>query len=598
MTIAKSCLEAAQVICPPELPVQTGKYCNFILNIGMFFDGTDNNKDRDMPTKSQSNIARLSEAYRQNPLEGFFAHYIPGVGTPFPELGTDGENILEAAAGKGGEPRIVWGLLQILNSVHAFVNQRRTMFNIEQMRALCSTRKVAPKLPKEWAPPSPIEVDNILRALDLDSGLVDHPETRERFFKKCANDLKIQLAECLRKPRAAAIYLDIFGFSRGATQARVFTNWLHQYFFIKGNLFGKPSYVRMLGLMDTVASVGFTNAAGGDGHWDWATPENLQIHKDVKNCVHYVALHELRTVFPCDSVCFNKALPPNCHEHYYPGAHSDVGGGYAPGFQGKAVTSTKKDPFGKPVGVIDDSRKLSQLPLNDMYQAARKVCELHGRDAQPWLEITTQTANGTNPLTTQFALDPEVRTAVQTYFAHCKIKTNLSIDHQLREHGLLYLAWRYRVNKQKQFERLPSVHYASQLDPNSLRYYREGQAIFAEQIKEVAKPAWVSGPGFVLDLLVLPTLVHLAKDRVSRRFSKHAKPIYKRIGKNTAITSELSQFFDNMVHDSYAGFIKSLGSELARDRTEGEGYLRYRGVYLGDNTRLNAMVNVPEQKFA
>jgi hypothetical protein len=132
--------------------------------------------------------------------------------------------------------------------------------------------------------------------------------------------------------------------------------------------------------MDTVASVGATNANDGEGHWDWAKPENLRIHPWVMNCVHYVALHEFRTVFPVESLYQGDVLPDNCYEHYYPGAHADVGGGYAPGAQGKAVRIVDGVP------VADDSMKLSQLALNDMYQAARKTCEYHSY-GQPWIEV-------------------------------------------------------------------------------------------------------------------------------------------------------------------------------------------------------------------
>lgn len=336
----------------------------------------------------------------------------------------------------------------------------------------------------------------------------------------------------------------------------------------------------MLGLMDTVASVGFTNATGGEGHWGWATPENLQIHKKVKNCVHYVALHELRTVFPCDSVCVDKALPPNCHEHYYPGAHSDVGGGYAPGIQGKAWKVEEK--FGRLAA--DDSQKLSQLPLNDMYQAAKKACQFHTH-GQPWLEVTPKTDTDTNPLIDQFALNLSVRTGVQTYFAHCGIHAHHPIDHQLREHGLLYLTWRHLVTKNGRFGTLDSVHYSRQLDADGLHYYKLGQEILSAQITEAAKNAF-------------QTFLETISGKVTRlKFNRNAKDIYKRISKNKNITQEIETFYDSMVHDSYAGFIKKLPENLLYS-TEGEGYLRYRAVYLGDNTRLNATVNVPEQTFA
>ena len=62
----------------------------------------------------------------------------------------------------------------------------------------------------------------------------------------------------------------------------------------------KPK-IRFLGLFDTVASVGLPASfgMGQNGHWSWAQPESLQISKQVKNCVHYVAMHENRGSFLC-----------------------------------------------------------------------------------------------------------------------------------------------------------------------------------------------------------------------------------------------------------------------------------------------------------
>lgn len=578
MPNAKSCLEPAQVTCPPALPLECGTHCDFNLNIGIFFDGTDNNKERDSKIRAQSNVARLHDAYLNRPLEGFFSHYIEGVGTDaMLKFGTSGEDPREAGAGRGGEPRIIWGLLEVLNSVHSFINHQNPMFKDKVMTVLCSDRWVTPENPNEWPRPSTPKEDEILTELGLESGLVDHEKNRDNFLRQCASKLSRQLKTPDKLPRVAGVYIDVFGFSRGSAQARVFTNWLHKYFLIDGKLFGIPSFVRMLGLMDTVASVGSTNATWGQGHWSWATPENLQIHPAVKNCVHYVALHELRTVFPSDSICRDNVLPPNCHEHYYPGAHSDVGGGYPPGCQGKAVKINYGD--GSSSAVVpeaDDSKKLAQLALNDMYQAARKTCEFHSL-GQAWQEVTPQSAQDQNPLIEQFAMDPQVRTSVESYFAHCAIAQDLPVDEQLRKHGLLYLTWRYQVNAANYFEQLTSVKYAHTLDTEGLSYYRQGQEIFAEQIKLV--PKW---RGF-------------GNNEEPGGYNKHATEIYKLISKMT-LPPNVGGFYDSMVHDSYAAFIKKVG--WLRSAVEGEGYLRYRGVYRGNETRLNAMANAPKQNYA
>lgn len=72
------------------------------------------------------------------------------------------------------------------------------------------------------------------------------------------------------------IYISVFGFSRGATEARVFVNWLQSLCRLDAKLSGKtgamslggfPVQFDFLGLFDTVASVGSANSFGFfDGH--------------------------------------------------------------------------------------------------------------------------------------------------------------------------------------------------------------------------------------------------------------------------------------------------------------------------------------------
>ncbi|MDK7838967.1 phospholipase effector Tle1 domain-containing protein, partial [Klebsiella pneumoniae] len=73
----------------------------------------------------------------------------------------------------------------------------------------------------------------------------------------------------------------------------------------------------------------------------------------IKKCVHLVSGHEQRLCFPLDSVRrANGKYPPCAREVVYPGMHSDIGGGYPPGEQGKANGE-------------DDSLLLSQIVLHD-----------------------------------------------------------------------------------------------------------------------------------------------------------------------------------------------------------------------------------------
>lgn len=103
--------------------------------------------------------------------------------------------------------------------------------------------------------------------------------------------------------------IDVYGFSRGAAMARTFVN------LVRVGL--KREFplvtVRFLGVFDTVGSFG----AGGD---DVDVGQNMCIRAgDAAHVRHFTARHEIRENFPLT------ALGP---DRAYPGAHSDIGGGY------------------------------------------------------------------------------------------------------------------------------------------------------------------------------------------------------------------------------------------------------------------------------
>ncbi|MEM6162730.1 DUF2235 domain-containing protein, partial [Erwinia sp. P6884] len=74
--------------------------------------------------------------------------------------------------------------------------------------------------------------------------------------------------------------------------------------------------------------------------------------------VHLVSSHEQRLCFPLDSIRRpDGKYPANSMEVVYPGMHSDLGGGYPPGDQGKANAD-------------NDGYLLSQIALHEMYAFA------------------------------------------------------------------------------------------------------------------------------------------------------------------------------------------------------------------------------------
>ncbi|WP_442909270.1 T6SS phospholipase effector Tle1-like catalytic domain-containing protein [Halopseudomonas sp.] len=182
----------------------------------------------------------------------------------------------------------------------------------------------------------------------------------------------------LREQKSGAeiigIRLFVYGFSRGAAQARTFTSWLQELTKGEGDSYlfaGVPISIEFLGIFETVASVGVAYLAPFvTGHMSWASgtmrlPDSEQF---LKQCVHIIGAHEQRGCFPLDSIR-RKADPESpdvpstyragTYEYIYPGVHSDVGGGYPAGDQGKAREG--------------GHHVLSQIALHHMYSAAFKA---------------------------------------------------------------------------------------------------------------------------------------------------------------------------------------------------------------------------------
>jgi len=135
-----------------------------------------------------------------------------------------------------------------------------------------------------------------------------------------------------------------------------------------------PISVEFLGLLDTVASVGIAHIAPFvEGHMAWASgtqelPDEATYGGLIKRCVHLVSSHEQRLCFPLDSIRrTNGKYPANSVEVVYPGMHSDLGGGYPPGDQGKANEGESKE------NKVGDGQLLSQIALHEMYAAAFAV---------------------------------------------------------------------------------------------------------------------------------------------------------------------------------------------------------------------------------
>jgi len=387
--------------------------CDKDIYIGVFFDGTNNNKYRDTPGLSQSNIARLYEVYPGTPASQtppvlrprilpdgtkndrtpfsdlpfksdsvqaadfpyYRKIYIPGLGTPMPDVGDSSSNILRTgglAFAFLGQVRLAWAQLQLVNQIHAAIFGAPLEGSIDTTRIWRESTERIRRL-------NPV-IDLALSGSQAALALFE--ETRADLMAAAAsfntaaldaamNRLQDRLEAALKqrgsnKPHLRKIRLSVFGFSRGAAAARAWTNLVVNRW--GSALAGIPLQIDFLGLFDSVASVGFTPAMprlpglrSFEGHAMWAGHEYMPVPASVRRCAHLVAALEVRGSFPLDSVSQGNALPPNCKEIVYPGVHSDVGGGYAPDDQGRALGR----------GAAGDAFKISQIPLAQMYREAR-----------------------------------------------------------------------------------------------------------------------------------------------------------------------------------------------------------------------------------
>ncbi|WP_233238744.1 DUF2235 domain-containing protein [Bordetella sp. LUAb4] len=437
--------EAKHAKCLGQCSVSdVGAGCPQTLHVNLFFDGTNNNLDwdtRNKETPTHSNVARLYRACPDTPDLGIFSSYIPGVGTPFHEIGEDEFTTSGKALANGFGMRVAWGYTRLANALHIAMTGR-ILLDPSDARGFCSLMDADVDVSTEGVD----EVTTTVSLANPNLGRSVYLATRgiqsasHHALQKALDNVHRELGHQQRINSSPGgrlnlaikkIWVNVFGFSRGAASARVFVNRLINKWAPGGLIAGEIPYeVNFLGLFDTVASVGVPDSAtaavdleGFDGHWAWTAGGALNVPQQVRKCVQFFSIHEQRMSFPLDSIREGNGYPLD--ERYrievaYPGVHSDVGGGYRMGEQGKSREG--------------EGSKLSQITLNDMYIQALKAgvpLPLIGGNT-PVSKIVEQ----------DFVISPTVIRAFNEWLATVNQKPLDSLETALRIGMGQLLAWR------------------------------------------------------------------------------------------------------------------------------------------------------------
>jgi hypothetical protein len=507
--------------------------CAAQLNVGIFFDGTGNNMDVDYenlkpPDRKHSNVVKLYNTFPDQTENGYFSYYIPGVGTPFSQIGDSGKNVFGGAFAWDGESRITWAFTRLLNAPQRYVLNRDLMDD-----------ETSARISKTLA--SSVSPASMRRSVLRDwQGIL-------------ASNLKGKL------PRVELINLSVFGFSRGAAEARAFSNWLFEVCEPVGGgweFAGIPIRLSFLGIFDTVASVGIPDSLSNsifEGHQSWAD-NNMQIHPAIEQCVHFVAGHEVRAAFPLDSVRVAGVYPGNAKEVMYPGSHSDLGGGYPPNAVGIAP---------------ENVNEFARIPGAQMYQEA----VLAGVPLLSWSNLPEK-------YQADLTVAPKTAADYNAYIKAAKI-TSGPVEEVHRQHMSLYLSYRYKYRNS-----IGSLPFYQRATPRHKGFIKVTTDTFNNLLKQLsAYPIRPSEDGFNLAEAIkqqkkIKTTAWLDGSKASRleHLYTMADSIMPQI-----LTPTIEEFLGTYVHDSMAGFIEMGGNSTNEYKINGLGILKFRKIFKGND---------------
>ncbi len=244
----------------------------------------------------------------------------------------------------------------------------------------------------------------------------------------------------------------------------------------------------------------------------------------------------------------------NFKEVYFPGMHSDVGGGYGPG------------DFGKGLG--SQSSLVSQIPLAHMFKAARE----HGVPFTPFSELEQAVKD-------DFAINQELASAWNAYTSELGNSGGV-----LKKHMELYYRWRAaRIKTLEQTASFKTANAQAQQDMRdanrmlpgdleALRYRQKPQQTGAGDDAQANPYSW-RDQGHI-------NAWHLSRAINRDQLDAWETWALKIFNDPKPLPPEVMRFFDDYIHDSFAGFY------MAGEVTEYDRRVKVAQVVKQDRQRL------------
>ncbi len=436
--------ERAAAMCAAEADNPAPSSCQQSLYVSVFFDGTGNNREADLPTLEHSNVARMFRAHRDEPERGIHRLYVPGIGTLFEEIGDKGKGpipVVDHHNGMGGmgQDRLDWAF-----------NQLKKRIQLAEARAQNPTNKIS--LIR-------LAVFGFSRGATLARAFIRDLFDAEKGFTFLNGDelrwkqgrYPLQVEFMGLWDTVASVGSPMSSNNVRALRSERRAAWKN----VGREVFSWKGAERLRAVDLAFGTPGADPAPGSsDGHGAWA--DGLAIPPQVRRCVHFIAGHEVRNSFPVDSVMRGNRRPPNCTEIVFPGVHSDVGGGYRPGEGGKGNAK----PKGTEAEQTDSGLVLSRIPLEAMYQAALEAgVPLHRKRSAGWGK--------------EQAEDFDINPVLLDRFAHYinrGLNGSRPLGAMILAHMREYYAWRwYRIAKGRAVEQARTAR---------------NQAVFAKEQEE------------------------------------------------------------------------------------------------------------------